>query len=48
MPAKDKVQETEGDSGTATDAGTERSPQPKQLTREQLEAVRRKLQKKFH
>ncbi len=48
MPAKDKAQGAEGDAGTVAKAGTERSPQPKQLTREQLEAVRRKLQKKFH
>jgi hypothetical protein len=48
MPAKDKPQTDETDPPAANTAVDKNPPQAKQLTQAQLEAVRKKLQKKFH
>jgi hypothetical protein len=49
MPVKDKSQLSDDDPAKSVKAETASGSQPeKQLTRAQLEALRRKLQKKFH
>jgi hypothetical protein len=48
MPTNDKPQAAEADPPVAPAAARRTPPQKKQLTRAQLEAIRQKLQKKFH
>ena len=48
MPAKEKKDKPEEKPTEPQATETPPPPAPKELTREQLEELRRKLQKKFH